>query len=92
MKKTLLAIALFTFASFAHAQPIPGEVRKIDKETSRVTLKHAEIKKHDMPAMTMVFRVKEPTMLDTLKEGMTILFETEKIGGYWTIISFQPVP
>ena len=29
-----------------------GEVRKIDKETKKITLKHAEIKSLDMPPMT----------------------------------------
>ena len=32
-----------------------GEVRKVDKEGGKLTLKHADIKSLDMPAMTMVF-------------------------------------
>jgi Cu/Ag efflux protein CusF len=34
-----------------------GEVRKVDKEGGKLTLKHADIKSLDMPAMTMVFVV-----------------------------------
>jgi Cu/Ag efflux protein CusF len=34
---------------------IDGEVRKSDKETGKITLRHGEIKHLDMPPMTMVF-------------------------------------
>ena len=44
-----------------------GEVRKVDKEGGKLTLKHADIKSLDMPAMTMVFTVKDKAMLDKLK-------------------------
>ncbi len=36
-----------------------GEVSKIDKAQSKITLKHGEIKNLDMPGMTMVFQVKD---------------------------------
>jgi Cu(I)/Ag(I) efflux system periplasmic protein CusF len=92
-KPSSCAVALVTLlvSSAAWAQLTPGEVRKVDKETGRVTLKHAEIKQHDMAAMTMIFRVKEPAMLAQLKEGERILFETQKIGGYWTLTVIKPV-
>ena len=37
-----------------------GEVRKVDLEAGKVTLKHGDIKSLDMPAMTMVFRQSLP--------------------------------
>ena len=43
-----------------------GEVRKIDIEAGKVTLKHADIKNLDMPGMTMVFVVKDKALLDKL--------------------------
>jgi Cu(I)/Ag(I) efflux system periplasmic protein CusF len=91
MKWAFPAIALFS-ASLAFAQLTPAEVRKVDKETGRVTLRHAEVKKHDMPAMTMVFRVKEPAMIDQLIEGSKVLIDMERIGGYWTITEVKPAP
>ncbi|MEO7105496.1 MAG: copper-binding protein [Rhodoferax sp.] len=33
-----------------------GEVRKIDKESKKITLRHGPLKNLDMPAMTMVFQ------------------------------------
>lgn len=69
---------------------VDGEVRKVDKESGKVTIKHGEIKNLDMPPMTMVFRVKEPTMLDQLKAGDVIRFSVDKIGGQYTVTSVAP--
>lgn len=62
-----------------------AEVRKIDKEQGKITLKHGELKSLDMPAMTMVFRVKDPAMLDKLAQGDKIKFQAEKLNGVLTV-------
>ena len=67
-----------------------GEVRKVDKENRKITLKHAEIKNLDMPGMTMVFQVKDAAMLDTVKQGDKIMFKAEKAGGALVITQIQP--
>lgn len=51
-----------------------GEIRKIDKETSKITIKHGEIKHMDMPPMTMVFMVKDKAMLDKVQVGEKVQF------------------
>ena len=66
-----------------------GEIKKVDKDAGKVTIKHGEIKNLDMPAMTMVFRVKDPAMFDQLKVGDKIMFEAEKIGGAYTVKKFE---
>ena len=66
-----------------------GEVRKIDKEQGKITLKHGEIKNLDMPPMTMVFRVKDPAMLDKVKEGDKVGFSADKIGGQFTVTGLE---
>ena len=62
-----------------------GEVRKVDREGGKVTLRHAEIKSLDMPAMTMVFVVKDKAMLDKLKVGDKIKFKANSDGGKLTV-------
>ena len=37
-----------------------GEVKKVNKDTGKLTIKHGELKNLGMPPMTMVFRVKDP--------------------------------
>lgn len=66
-----------------------GEVKKVDKGAGKVTLKHGPLPSLDMPAMTMVFRVKDPAMLDQLKAGDNIRFKAEKIGGNYTVTEYQ---
>ena len=50
-------------ASAAAAPTADGEVRKVDKEQGKVTLKHGPIANLDMPGMTMVFKVADPKLL-----------------------------
>jgi Cu/Ag efflux protein CusF len=68
-----------------------GEVRRVDKDAGKITLKHGEIKHLDMPPMTMVFRVSDPAMLDRVKAGDRVRFATEKVGGQYTIMKIERV-
>lgn len=74
----------------AHAEMAEGEVKKVDKSAGKVTLKHGPLHSLDMPAMTMVFRVKDAAMLEGLKAGDNIRFKAEKIGGNYTVTDYQP--
>lgn len=76
----------------ALAAPVDGEVRRIDKAQAKLTLKHAPIENLDMPAMTMVFRVADPKLLDGLKEGDRVRFSAEKVNGLITITTLEPAP
>ena len=62
----LFAVAMTTCITTALAQaPLAeGEVRRVDKEGARVTIKHGEIRNLDMPPMTMVFQVRDKALLD----------------------------
>lgn len=67
-----------------------GEVKKVDKGTGKVTLKHGPLLNLDMPPMTMVFRVKDAAMLDQVKSGDKVKFIAEKINGALTVTTLQP--
>ena len=66
-----------------------GEIRKVDKEFKKITIKHGEIKHLDMPAMTMVFQIKDPAVLDQIKAGDKVKFLVEKTGGAFVITEIQ---
>ena len=86
MKKLLSLIALLGLATAAIAQPLAeGEVRKIDKEQGKVTIKHGEIKNLDMPPMTMVFRAQSPALIDKVQVGDKVRFQAEKVNGTYTV-------
>jgi Cu(I)/Ag(I) efflux system periplasmic protein CusF len=67
-----------------------GEVKKINKETGKITIKHGPLANLDMPAMTMVFRVKEPAMLDQVQAGDKIKFIADKVNGAYTVTKIEP--
>jgi Cu(I)/Ag(I) efflux system periplasmic protein CusF len=97
ISKLALAVALaLTSASFTLANaeqaadstqaeaPVSmseGQVKKIDKDAGKITIKHGELKNLDMPPMTMVFRVKDPAMLEQVNAGDSISFVAEKVNG-----------
>lgn len=67
-----------------------GEVRKVDKEAGKLTLKHGEIKNLDMPGMTMIFTVKDKAMLDAVKTGDKVKFKAVNDAGVFTVTEIQP--
>ena len=73
----------------ASAQSVDGEVKKIDLDAGKVTIKHGEIKNLDMPAMQMSFRVTDPNWLKTLQVGDKIKFSADKINGQFTITAIE---
>jgi Cu(I)/Ag(I) efflux system protein CusF len=78
-----------THAGGVAGQTVDGEVRKVDKEAGKISIRHGELKHLNMPAMTMVFRVKDPAMLDQVKAGDKISFVSDKIGGQFTLTQIE---
>ena len=66
-----------------------GEVKKIDKDAGKLTIKHGPLANLDMPPMTMVFRVKDTAMLDQVKTGDKIRFVAEKVNGALTVTRLE---
>ena len=81
----LTATVLFVAPVFAQTARTEGEVRKIDKDTGKITIRHGPVPEFDMSAMTMVFRVADPALLDRLKGGDRIVFTMTKAGGVFTV-------
>ena len=67
-----------------------GEVRRVDKDAKKLTIRHGPIQNLDMPGMTMVFQVKEPAMLDKVKSGDKIKFRAEKAGSSYIVTQIEP--
>ena len=75
----------------ASAEMTDGEIRKVDMDNKKITIKHGEIKSLDMPGMTMVFQVKDPAMLEKVKTGDKVRFKAEKAGGAIVVTEIQAV-
>ena len=74
----------------AATKMVDGQVKKIDKAAGKVTLAHGPLANlgMDMP-MTMVFRVKDATWLDQMKEGDKIRFMADNVNGAITVVQFE---
>lgn len=99
------ALALSSLASPATAQPVQasstavspaaadmseGEVRKVDREAGKLTIKHGPIKNLDMPAMTMVFHVTDAKLLENVKPGDKVRFVAANEGGKYLVTDLRP--
>ena len=80
-------------AEDAAAASVPmadGEVRKVDKDAKKITIKHGDLKNLGMPPMTMVFQVRDPAILDQVKAGDKISFVAEQVNGKLTVTKIEP--
>ena len=92
MKRSLLVLLIATALPAMAQQLADGEIRKVDKKAGTLTIKHGPIQSIDMPAMTMLFQVKDAAMLDRVKAGDKVKFQAEmQAGGNVTVIRIEPV-
>jgi Cu(I)/Ag(I) efflux system protein CusF len=94
MKRTLTVLAaaaalLATSLVMAASANTSGEVRRIDAAAGKITIKHGAISNLDLPAMTLVFHVADPAMLDNVKPGDKVRFAADKINGQYTITTLE---
>jgi len=99
----VLLVASAAWSATVHAQdkPLPpagvvsvdnmadGELKKVDRENKKMTIKHGELKNLDMPGMTMVFQIRDATLLETFKAGDKVKFVAEKLDGAFVVTGMQ---
>lgn len=96
MKRTVAALALSLLSALASAQQaanlpkVDAEVRKVDAAQNRITLRHGDIPNVNMGAMTMVFRVQDPTLLKDVKAGDKVHITADIVNGDLTVLSLEP--
>ncbi|MGN7103834.1 copper-binding protein [Ralstonia holmesii] len=66
-----------------------GEIKKVDSSAGKLTIKHGPLENLGMDAMTMVFRVKNPAMLQQVSVGDKIDFVAEQVNGALTVVKMQ---
>jgi Cu(I)/Ag(I) efflux system protein CusF len=89
LANTSVALAQQPAASAAQASMSDGEIKKVDKEAGKLTIRHGELKNLGMPGMTMVFKVQDPALLDKVKQGDKVRFVADKVGGALTVTSIE---
>ena len=92
--KKLAILALggaLVFNAVAWAQALTdGEVRKVDAGANKITIKHGPMKKFDMEdGMTMVYAVKDPALLKSVKAGDKVKFDAEHTNGQYVVTKIE---
>lgn len=86
----LVGLSLSSVAGYAQDAAARGEVKKIDEAAGKITLKHGPIKSLDMDeGMTMVFRVKDPALLKSVKVGDKVKFDAARVDGQIVVTTIQ---
>jgi Cu/Ag efflux protein CusF len=67
-----------------------GEIKKVDIEAGKVTIKHGPIKHMDMPGMTMVFTAKDKGLLANVKPGDKVQFMVVSESGKMVVTAIEP--
>ena len=79
-------------AAAAAGQLADGEVRKVDKDAKKLTIRHGPLPQLDMPTpMTMVYQVKDPGLLERVRSGDKVKFSAEKVGGAYIVTGIEAV-
>jgi uncharacterized cupredoxin-like copper-binding protein/Cu/Ag efflux protein CusF len=68
-----------------------GEIRKVDKDGKKITIRHGDLKNLNMPGMTMVFQIKDLSLLEQLKPGDKVKFRAAKTAGGFVATDVQRV-
>lgn len=89
--RTMALAVLMACSAGAMASPAlaDGEIRKVDKEAAKLTIRHGELKDLGMPAMTMVFRVQDNAMLSQVAPGDKVRFAVAKVDGALTVTAIE---
>ena len=62
-----------------------GTITKVDTQWNRLTIDHGPLENLEMEAMTMVFEVTDPAMLEGVAEGQEISFVADRVKGKLTV-------
>jgi Cu/Ag efflux protein CusF len=73
----------------ASAAMAAGEIKKVDKDTGKLTIQHGPLTNLNMPGMTMAFKVQDPSMLDQVKVGDKIRFHVERVNGAFVVTRLE---
>ncbi len=93
MIRTISFALLMACGGGALAAPVmvDGEIRKVDQDAAKITIKHAELPNLGMMPMTMVFKVQDKSMLGQVAVGDKVRFAAEKVGGMLTVTALEAI-
>lgn len=84
----LAVAACYSIPAQAQEGSGSGEIRRIDAEAGKVTIKHGAIAALDLPAMTLVYLV-ERALLAGLQPGDRVKFTARRVNGQYVVVEIS---
>ena len=92
MKKIITLMMCLVSFTVGATEWIKGEIRRVDAENKKVTIKHEEIKSLDMVPMSMVFNIETTEVLKGVNPGDQVEFVAEQMGTKLFAKQFRKIP
>ncbi|WP_240632133.1 copper-binding protein [Alcaligenes faecalis] len=80
----MVAGSAYVVVAQAQEASASGEVRRLDAEAGKITIKHGEISDLELPAMTLVYKI-DPALLANIKPGDKVKFTAKRDGGDYVV-------
>lgn len=84
----LVGVAACVAPAYAQEAQSSGEVRRINVDEGKITIKHGPIPSLELPAMSLVYRA-DATLLQGIKPGDKITFIARREGNQYVIIKIS---
>ena len=81
----LAVTACYSVPAFAQEGSGSGEIRRIDAQAGKITIKHGPISSLDLPAITMVYLI-DQALLTNLQPGDKIKFTARRVDGQYVVV------
>jgi len=73
----------------SNALDAQGTVKSIRRKDGKIKIEHGPIERLGMPAMTMVFKVENPSLLNGIEKGGTVEFSVDNSSGGFVITNLK---
>lgn len=84
----MVLTSFYSTSAIAQEASASGEVRRVDAEAGKVTIKHGAIADLQLPAMTLVYQV-DPALLADIKPGDKVKFTAKRENGQYVITAIS---
>jgi len=84
----LAAAVCYVTPAIAQEGSGSGEIRRVDAQAGKVTIKHGAIAALDLPAITLVYRI-DPALLAGLQPGDKVKFTARRVDGQYVVIEIS---
>ncbi|MFT0849445.1 copper-binding protein [Achromobacter sp. F4_2707] len=84
----LAAVACYSIPAQAQEGSGSGEIRRIDAEAGKITIKHGAIVELELPAITLVYQI-DQALLTGLKPGDKITFIARRVDGQYVVVKIS---